>query len=137
MARITYEPASDVCGAIKLILASGLFAHIPSDKIYCVRSRGSRSTAIARIYGLPRAWIVALGHMPGYVIEVISERYDALPARRKLEVLIHELLHIPKTFSGGLRPHGRLVNDREVRRLIRELRRRGALDRVLRFLEEP
>ncbi|MCE4628446.1 MAG: metallopeptidase [Desulfurococcales archaeon] len=137
MARVRYEVARDVCKAVKAILESGVFEHIPSDKIYCVRSRGSRSTAIARIYGLPRAWIVALGSMPGYVIEVISERYDALPPERKLEVLVHELLHIPKTFSGGLRPHGRLVNDSAVRRVLRQLRRAGALERVLRLLEEP
>jgi len=117
--RIRYEKAPDICEAVNAILESGVLPHIPPGTVKCVRSWGSRSLAIARIYGLPRAWITALGYNPGYVIEVIHERFDRLDLNEKIKVLIHELLHIPYTLSGGLRPHGKLVNSRRVNALFR------------------
>ncbi|MCE4600045.1 MAG: metallopeptidase [Desulfurococcales archaeon] len=121
MPRVRYERADDVCEAIKLILSMGLLPHIDPSRIHCVRSRGSSTRVVARIYGLPRPWIVA-GLEPGYVIEVVSERFDSLDCRGKLKTLLHELLHIPKTFSGALRPHGRYVNSRVVGALYRRVR---------------
>jgi len=104
--RVRYEPAEDVCEALKVILSAGVFPHVDPERVKCVRSWGSRGRAVARIYGLPRPWIVA-GLEPGYVIEVVSEAFDGLPCREKVRVLVHELAHIPRTFSGGLRPHRR------------------------------
>jgi len=49
-------------------------------------------------------------------------KYARLSEEDKLKVLLHEILHIPKTFSGGLRPHGNKVNDREVERLLKKLK---------------
>ncbi len=133
MPRIRYEPAPDVCRVIPLIVESApqSLSHVDPGLVRCVRSWGSSSRAIARIYGMPRAWIAALGWNPGYVIEVLHEKYDRLPPERKLEVLVHELLHIPKGMGGGLRPHGRLVNSRRVRMVIREIRSRGTLRSIL------
>ena len=37
---------------------------------------------------------------------MLTQHYDPLPEEEKEKVIIHELLHIPKTFSGALRPHG-------------------------------
>ena len=39
------------------------------------------------------------------MIEVISERFDNLPKEKQDEILVHELQHIPKKFTGGLRKH--------------------------------
>ena len=133
--RLRYERAPDVCIVVRMILGAGVLDYIDPERIHCVRSWGSTSRAIARIYGLPKAWIVALGWNPGYVIEVLSEKYDMLPAREKVRVLIHELLHVPKTMGGGLRPHGRLVNERRVRSVERELARRGVLAEILEYLD--
>jgi len=104
--RVRYEVAEDVCEAIRVILGAGVFPHVDPERVRCVRSWGSRGRAVARIYGLPRPWIVA-GLEPGYVIEVVSEAFDVLPCREKVRVLVHELAHIPSTFSGALRPHRR------------------------------
>lgn len=69
------------------------------------------------IYSVSSALRFALGMEPTYVIEVISERFDMLDTEGRESVLIHELLHIPRRFTGGLRPHGKYVNGREVSRL--------------------
>ena len=48
---------------------------------------------------------MALGIPPHYVIEVLSEKFDRMSDDDQIRVLIHEILHIPKNFSGALVPH--------------------------------
>lgn len=48
---------------------------------------------------------MALEKDPAYVIEVISERFDRLGEKEKDEVILHELAHIPRNFSGSLMAH--------------------------------
>ena len=117
MPRIIYEPAGDVRKlALDIIRKLGL-NHIDPDRIFFVRSRNSRSSSVARIWGLPRIWRNVLNLEPMYVIEVLSEKYDKLSENEKIKILIHELLHIPSKFSGGLRPHGKYVNRKKVNEL--------------------
>lgn len=71
------------------------------------RSINSKSRAVARIWGLSKVWQLALNEKPKYVLEVISERFEKLGRREKDRVLLHELAHIPRTFSGALLPHTR------------------------------
>ncbi|MFC1710035.1 putative metallopeptidase [Patescibacteria group bacterium] len=80
---------------------------IKRTKIYCFRSTKSKSRAYARIWGLPYVWQKALKTTPSYIIEVLSEKFDDLDKDEKNKVLIHELAHIPKTFTGSLVPHYR------------------------------
>lgn len=97
-----------------------LFPHIKSENIFCFRSQNSKSRAIARIYSLPRIWQSALNIEPHYIIEVISEKFDKLSDEEKEKVLIHELMHIPKTFSGSLKPHrcfGKRIDKRSVEKM--------------------
>jgi len=120
MTRIKYTTADDVCCIVHELVEQGLFPHVRVDKIKCLASWGASTRAIARIHGLSSAWI-ATGLEPGYVIEVIGERYYKLDITDRVKTVIHELLHIPYTFSGGLRPHGRLVNGRVVNSIYRRI----------------
>lgn len=102
---MTWEPAPDIAKILTKILKTGIFPQIFPDKITTLRGLGSTSRAIARIWSLPRPWQLALSVEPQYVIEVISERFDKLTLEEKEKTLIHELMHIPRTFSGSLLAH--------------------------------
>ncbi|OGM31071.1 hypothetical protein A2630_00190 [Candidatus Woesebacteria bacterium RIFCSPHIGHO2_01_FULL_44_10] len=80
---------------------------IETSRIFCIRSENSTSRAMARIWGLNNIWQKALKQDPAYVLEVISERFDRLPQHKQDEILIHELAHVPRNFSGALLPHSR------------------------------
>ncbi|MGC9113305.1 putative metallopeptidase [Acidilobus sp.] len=116
-AVISYQRDEALERAVRCIIESAGLNHIDPSRVYVIRSRGSRSRAIARIYSMPSAWRYALNMEPAYLIEFISERFDGLTPERKAEVIVHELLHIPMAFSGGLRPHGKYVNDRLAARI--------------------
>lgn len=90
---------------LKSIIRKSDFSYIKPSQITFYRSFGSSSRAYARIWGLPRIWQQALVIKPHYIIEVISERFDKLSKVEQTKTLIHELLHIPKKFSGSLVPH--------------------------------
>jgi predicted metallopeptidase len=105
-----------------------------------MRSFGSRTDALARIWSLPTIWLQALGLKPHYIIEAVSENYDALPDEEKEKTLIHELLHVPGTFSGGLRPHRTRhlrIDGRTVNRLHRLYRRSVESPNLDLFTELP
>lgn len=100
-----FEQAEDIVSLIKRLVEKLAMNHIVIEQVACVRSRGSVARAYARIWGLPRVFQMAFGHKPVYVIEVLSEHFDTLSHEDKIKTLIHELLHIPKTFSGALLSH--------------------------------
>ena len=112
-----WEIAPDILKIINKILQTDLFPHIPKGKITAIRGHGTTSRAIARIWSLPRPWQMALSISPQYIIEVIAERFDRMSTQDQERTLIHELMHIPKSFSGALVPHrnrGRHVNSQNV-----------------------
>ena len=87
------------------ILSKVYMPHIDLKRIISFRSFGAKTRARARIWSFPKIWQDALSLPAHYVIEVLSEKFDHLSDDDKNRVLIHELLHIPKNFSGALRPH--------------------------------
>src|SRR2546422_4181752 len=56
------------------------------------------------MWGLPPVFQDALHLQPHSVIEFMVPAFDRLPHEEQDRVIIHELLHIPRTFSGGIRP---------------------------------
>jgi len=119
---IDYVEAPDVKKLADEIADSLDLFNIVPQFLYCYRSKGSESKRIiARIHGLGKIWQEALRRPPTYVIEVISEQYDKLSDEEKEKTLIHELLHIPKGFSGGFRPHKGYIDKKCIEQLHRFL----------------
>ncbi|MEM3999653.1 MAG: putative metallopeptidase, partial [Saccharolobus sp.] len=78
------------------------------------------SKAISRIWAVPKIVLETFNLEPLYVIELVSERFSRLSNEDKIKVMIHEILHIPYKFSGGLRAHGKKVNSKEVNKLYKK-----------------
>lgn len=100
------------------------FSWIVKANVYFLRSQNAKTNAYARIWGLGRVWQLVLQEKPSYIVEVISEKYDRLAQRDKDAVLLHEISHIPKNFSGSLVPHyhrGKRNFHKKVRDLINSL----------------
>ncbi len=117
---IKYEHASDIEEEIKSI-AEKLEIRHDFSRIVCVRSRGSKSRrALARCHAMPRIMQAALNMKAHYIIEVISENFDKLNNEEKTKTLIHELLHIPKSFGGGFRHHS-FVSRKNVEQMYKKL----------------
>lgn len=103
--KMDIEKAPDIHAQMKKILPHLPFGHIDPARIVCMRSYGATSRARARIWSFPRIWQMALGKPAYYVIEVLSQHFDHLSIDDRDRVIIHELMHIPKNFSGALVPH--------------------------------
>lgn len=112
--------APDIEREIKDLAEKLELNYLNTRRIFCFRSRGSVSRARARIWSLPRIWQIAFDCPPAYCIEVLSEKFDKLPKKEQQRTLIHELMHIPKNFSGALVPHLRR-NMRMVDILLKQL----------------
>jgi predicted metallopeptidase len=119
---ISYSEAPDVKDLVVRIVAQLGFDHVNVNGIHCYRSINSKSRrTVARIHNLSKVWQRALDKPANYLIEVISERYDKLSQEEKEKVVIHELLHIPKGFSGGFRPHKGYITSRKIDALHEKL----------------
>lgn len=100
-----FKKAPDIKKRVKNLVRVLDFSYIEPNQIVCMRSNGSKSRARARIWSFPKIWQLALKEKPHYIIEVLSEKFDHLKYQDQTKVLIHELMHIPKNFSGALLPH--------------------------------
>lgn len=100
-----WEEAPDIKQSISHIRDVLSLHHIDSSRVFCYRTQGSKSRSYARIWAFPKIFQRALGVKPAYVVEVLSRYFDKLNEDEQKKVLIHELLHIPANFSGGLVPH--------------------------------
>jgi len=67
----------------------------------------SSSSALARVWGLHRVFQEAMSTGPIYVVEVVWRNFSKLGCEERVDVLLHELAHIPSRPRGGVRPHNR------------------------------
>ena len=80
-------------------------AHIDLNRIECLRSFGSSTKrTIARCHALGKMMQKAMKTPAFYAIEFL-ELFDRMPQKEQDKVIIHELMHIPKSFGGGFRHH--------------------------------
>lgn len=103
---IKYEHAPDVHLQMEKIVLKLGFNHVKLDAVTCIRSFGSSSRyTIARCHALNKVMQKALGRKGYYVLEFLSERFDKLNQEEKIKTILHELMHIPKSFGGGFKHH--------------------------------
>lgn len=116
---IKYEPAEDILARLYDIAKKIGMDHVRFSGVYAVRSRGSGARGtIARCHALSRIWQKCLNIKAVYIIEVINERFERMSREDQDKVLIHELMHIPKSFGGGFIHHN-IVNNRNVDKLYK------------------
>ena len=119
-----YALAPEIKAQIDILIEKLEFTYMKPKNIHCIRSFDAKTRAIARIWGMSRLFKEVAGLEPNYIIEVNAKRFDKLPPREKIKTLIHELMHIPKTFSGALLSHHgpyHRINDREVEKILRAM----------------
>lgn len=103
--NMEWKKAHDIQREIRHIIKTLDLSHIKPSRIFCYRTSGSKSRSYARIWSFPKIFQQALVIEPAYIIEVLDTHFEKLSVDEKKKVLIHELLHIPKNFSGSLLPH--------------------------------
>ncbi|MCS7134460.1 MAG: putative metallopeptidase [Candidatus Pacearchaeota archaeon] len=119
---IRYEEANDLRRKIEEIINVLELKHIKLERVFCFRSYGSNARGIiARCHSLPKILQEALKTEPAYVIEVIAEKFEKLSEEEKTKILIHELLHIPKSFKGGFVYHDHTI-ERKTKKLYQKFK---------------
>ena len=119
---IKYYPAPDIQKKGSEIIRKLRMRHIDTKLMLFLRSHGSRSkTGLARSHKVSEKMQAEMGMKARYAVEVISENFDKLSNVQKTKVLIHELLHIPKTFRGEFEGHQHTCHER-VEKLYKQMR---------------
>src|SRR3989344_1493908 len=100
-----YDYAPDLKNRLSEIVKILNMDHIYLDRVECLRSFGSSTKrTIARCHTIGKVMQKGMKTRAFYTIEFL-EKFDKLSFSEQDKVIIHELLHIPKTFGGGFRQH--------------------------------
>ncbi len=114
-----YEAAPDLQARVDEI-ARVLFPHVIMERVKVFRSFGSSSSnTIARCHALGKLMQNVLGIKAHYGIEFLEENFGKLNDKEKTKVMVHELMHIPKSFGGGFKHHD-FVCDKNVNFFTRQ-----------------
>ena len=105
-----YEYAMDLKErAIEAVKLLGM-DYIDIERLECLRSFGSSTRGvIARCHTLGKVMQKGMKTKAFYTIEFL-ERFERMSRDEQDRVIIHELMHIPKTFGGGFRHHDHVCN---------------------------
>ena len=99
-----YEFAPDL-QKIAEEISNLLFPHIKIERVKCFRSYGSSTKrTIARCHTIGKLMQKAIGVEAHYALEFL-EKFDKQSEEEQIKTIIHELMHIPKSFGGGFRHH--------------------------------
>lgn len=100
-----YENARDLKERMDEIVKTLGMSHIDLSRVECLRSFGSSSKrTIARCHALGKMMQAAMKTDAFYAIEFL-EIFEKMSKKEQDKVIIHELMHIPKSFGGGFRHH--------------------------------
>ena len=103
--KMRYEEAPDLQARMLDVINTLNMSHIAKERVECVRSFGSSSRrTIARCHALGKLMQKAMKTEAFYSIEFL-EYFDKMSKKEQDKVIIHELMHIPKSFGGGFRHH--------------------------------
>ena len=117
-----YEYAPDI-QRIAEEISRILFPHVRMSRVMCFRSYGTSSRGtIARCHALGKLMQKAMGVPAFYALEFLSERFDKLDEEEQIKTILHELMHIPKSFGGGFKHHD-FVTERNVNKYYKEYQR--------------
>jgi predicted metallopeptidase len=144
---IKYNEAQDIKEKVRRIVEIMDLDYVNINRVFFIRSHESSSrNIIARCHALPKILQQVLEIEPAYVIEILSEKFDKMSEEDQVKTLIHELLHIPKSFGGGFRHHDfvqrrtidkfyKMYLEKEKKHKFDEIKKAGINER-LRLLEE-
>jgi predicted metallopeptidase len=100
-----YIYAPDLQARMEAIVSALGMDHVILERVKCYRSKGSSTKrTIARCHTIGKLMQQTIGCEAHYAIEFL-EKFERLSPEEQDKVIIHELLHIPKTFGGGFRQH--------------------------------
>lgn len=100
-----YEFAEDLQKRMEEIVIALEMDHIDVSRVKCFRSFGSSTKrTIARCHTIGKLMQKAMNTKAHYAVEFL-EKFEKMSRAEQDKVIIHELLHIPKTFGGGFRQH--------------------------------
>ena len=100
-----YDYAPDLKTRLTEIVNRLQMNHVDVNRVECLRSFGSSTKrTLARCHTIGKVMQKGMNVRAFYTIEFL-EKFDKLNKIEQDKVIIHELLHIPKTFVGGFRQH--------------------------------
>lgn len=100
-----YEFAPDLQERMENIIKALEMDHINTSRVKCFRSSGSSTKrTLARCHTIGKLMQKAMNAPAHYAIEFL-EKFEKMSRAEQDKIIIHELMHIPKTFGGGFRQH--------------------------------
>lgn len=100
-----YDFAPDLQARMEEIVNLLNMDWVDINRVKCFRSYGSSTKrTIARCHTIGKLMQKAMNVKAWYTIEFL-EKFNKMNQSEQDKVIIHELMHIPKTFGGGFRQH--------------------------------